>query len=308
VEAPLTPVAGRSAKGAKKIVPTGSLEDVSIAEVERELSALREGMEDTVGSSMRTSVMTHVAWAPPEWLDRARKTLAGMGEAHPSRTLLLCPRPTSRFDRIDADVSLACFPLQGRHVCSEVIELHLHGARAAAPASIVAPLEVSDLPVFLRWRGRPPFGSGELEQLVHEADRMIVDSSEWGERLPAAYERFAEVFEETAASDIAWARGALWRTAIADLWPGVRRASRLAVTGPRADALLLAGWLRSRLRRDVALRVTAADRIERVAIDGETVELPRRVEPPSPSELLSAELDRFTHDRVYEDAVRAATA
>jgi len=285
----------------------GTLKDVSIARLERELADLRRGIEDGGTSSMRTSVMTHMAWAPPEWLDRARKTLAGMGEAHPSRTLLLVPHPESKRDRIDADVSLACFPLQGRHVCTEVIELHLHGARAKAPASVVAPLEVSDLPVFLRWRGRPPFGTGELEQLVREADRTIVDSAEWGERLPASYARLVELFDGTAVSDIAWARAEIWRLAIADLWPGVRRASRLAVTGPRADALLLAGWLRSRLRREIAVRVTAAETIERVSIDGESVALPRRAEPPTPSELLSAQLDRYSHDRVYEAAVRAAS-
>lgn len=294
---------------ARKLAPdSGSVEDVSIGGVERELAELRRGMEDGGASAMRTSVMTHIAWAPPEWLDRARTTLAGMGEAHPSRTLLLVPHPASRFDRIDADVSLACFPMQGRHVCSEVIELHLHGARAKAPASIVAPLEVSDLPVFLRWRGRPPFGSGELEQLVREADRMVVDSSEWGERLPASYARLSVLFSLTAVSDIAWARGGIWRLAIADLWPGVRRASRLAVAGPRADAMLLAGWLRSRLRREIALRVTEAETIERVTVDGDPVEPPRRAEPPSPSELLSAQLDQFGRDALYEAAVRAAAS
>ena len=50
---------------------------------------------------------------------------------------------------------------------------------------------------------------------------------------------------------------------------------RLSVTGPKADALLLAGWLRSRLKRDVKLSHRAAAQLERVAVDGEPVPPPR---------------------------------
>ena len=45
-------------------------EDVTIGEIERELARLRD--ESSSGMSqpnMRTSVMTHIAWAPPEWQD-----------------------------------------------------------------------------------------------------------------------------------------------------------------------------------------------------------------------------------------------
>ena len=39
--------------------------------------------------------MTHVAWAPPLWEDAARRTLAGLEELHPSRTILLFPDATA---------------------------------------------------------------------------------------------------------------------------------------------------------------------------------------------------------------------
>ena len=77
-----------------------------------------------------------------------------------------------------------------RNVCSEVIELRLLGTRAKAPASIVEPLLISDLPVFLRWRGEPPWGAPELEQLVDLTDRLIVDSTEWDD-LPYPYRHLA---------------------------------------------------------------------------------------------------------------------
>ena len=69
-------------------------EDVSIAQIERELARLRsESAEVGAQPNLRTSVMTHIAWAPPEWQSAAEETLAGMAERHPSRTLLLVPHP-----------------------------------------------------------------------------------------------------------------------------------------------------------------------------------------------------------------------
>ena len=73
--------------------------------------------------------------------------------------------------------------------------------------------------------------------------------------------------------------------------------------GPRADAELVAGWLRSRLKREISLTRREAATVTAMWIDGEPVGSPG--EPLSPSELLSAELDQFGRDRVYEAAVRA---
>ncbi len=77
------------------------------------------------------------------------------------------------------------------------------------------------------------------------------------------------------------------------------------MTGPKADALLLAGWLRSRLGTRLALTHRSAAELERVLVDGEPVRPPRGG-TPSASDLLSAELDVFGRDPVYEAAVTAA--
>ena len=185
-----------------------------------------------------------------------------------------------------------------------MIELRLRGKPAHVPRSVVEPLLISDLPTFCRWRGLPPWGAPELEQLVDVCDRLVVDSSEW-RGLPAAYRELEALFDRTAVSDIAWGRSVAWRARLAALWPGIRRAERLSVTGPKADALLLAGWLRSRLRRDVKLSHRSSAELERVAVDGEPVSAPRGG-APSQSDLLSAELDAFARDPVYEAAVRAS--
>jgi hypothetical protein len=78
----------------------------------------------------------------------------------------------------------------------------------------------------------------------------------------------------------------------------------LRVEGPVAEASLLAGWLRSRLERDLELEHVAADELAAVDVDGDPCPVPK--ERPTSSELLSAELDEFSRDRVYEAAALAA--
>jgi glucose-6-phosphate dehydrogenase assembly protein OpcA len=244
--------------------------------------------------------MTHIAWVPPQWLGVAEETLAGMAERHPSRTLLLVPRPDEA-DGIDAQLSIRCFPVGDRAVCGEVIELALRGSRARAPASIVLPLLISDLPVFCRWRGVPEFGATEFEQMVDVVDRLIVDTGEWPELRPG---ELASLFERTAVSDIAWARTRRWRVELAKYWPAIRE-QEIYVRGPVAEATLLRAWLGARLHRGIRA-IEPADAIG-VRLGREDLPGPPGSDP-TPSGLLSAELDRFDRDPVYEQAVKAAVA
>jgi Glucose-6-phosphate dehydrogenase subunit len=280
-------------------------EDVCLADVDSALARLRAEAADE-GPSMRTSVMTHIAWVPYGWREPARAALEGMAERHPSRTILLFPERYADDNRIDARAEVERWevPDTDRGLVTEVVELTLRGARAEAPASIVEPLLISDLPVFLRWRGEPPWDTAELEQLIEVTDRLIVDSTEWDD-LPDSYRLLAELFPRCAASDIAWARTSRWRAHLATLWPGIAEVQTLRVRGTAAQAWLLCGWLRAKLgRNEIALEHDPADRLEGVALDGETVPLPPG-DPPSPSDVLSDELDRFTADPVYEAAVFA---
>jgi Glucose-6-phosphate dehydrogenase subunit len=282
-------------------------EDVCLDDVDSALARLRAQMAADA-PSMRTSVMTHIAWVPHGWREPARAALEGMAERHPSRTILLFPEPHADDNRIDARAEVERWevPDTDRGLVTEVVELTLRGARAQAPASIVEPLLISDLPVFLRWRGEPPWGAPELEQLVAVTDRLIVDSTEWDD-LPNPYTRLTELFPRCAASDIAWARTSRWRSHLATLWPGIADVRTVRVRGTAAQAWLLCGWLRSKFgRNEIVLEHEPADTLEGVALDGDTVPLPPG-SPPAPWDVLSDELDRFTADPVYEAAVLATT-
>jgi glucose-6-phosphate dehydrogenase assembly protein OpcA len=275
----------------------------SVREIEREVASLRIAPGSDV-PYQRTSVMTHTAWVPPEWVEAAEDVLTGLAERHPSRTIVLVPEPEKE-DGLEAHVDVEIFPSgEGRQICAETIRIRLGGRRASAPASVVQPLFLPDLPVFLRWRGVPAFGGDSFESLVGVVDRLIVDSTEWPE-LPGSYAQLTGVFDRVVVSDIAWARTSRWRRQLASLWPEIGKVERIRVTGTAAQAELLAGWLRSRLSRPVQLEHEPADHLEAVEIDGKPAPFPPG-DPPPPSDLLSEELDKFERDHVYEESVRSA--
>ncbi len=276
-----------------------TLNDTSVGEIERRLNELRGG-----GVLQRTSVLTHIAWVPSEWERAAERVLEGMGVRIPSRTILLHPDPKAKPDRLDAEVGHDASGSRRHPIGAELIRIWLRGETAKAPASVVVPLEISDLPAFLRWRGKPPFSSDEFVQLVGVTDRLIVDSSEWGTQLRPAYQKLAAWFERIVVSDLAWSRSLGHRAGLAELWPEIRTARVLEVRGPKADAALLHGWLRARLKTAIRLKHEDGRTLTRVAVDGRAVRVPVRL-ARSASEQLSAQLDVYSRDRIYEAAVRA---
>jgi hypothetical protein len=145
-----------------------------VAQVEKRLAELRVGHAD----GTRTSVMTHVAWAPPQWAAAARRTLAGLEELHPSRTILLFPDASKR-DAIRVDVELKCFTIPGSTRGGLLGGDPAEARRRpfARPGSIVQPLLITDLPTFCRWRGLPPWGKPEARaagRRLRSARRRLV--------------------------------------------------------------------------------------------------------------------------------------
>jgi glucose-6-phosphate dehydrogenase assembly protein OpcA len=129
-------------------------------------------------------------------------------------------------------------------------------------ASVVIPLLVPDLPVFLWWTGTPPSAARHLDDLVRLADRLIVDSADFArpDRTLPEVAHLARL--RVGITDLNWARLTPWRELIAQFFdvPGWRPFLD-GITGIRAgfavdmdgrdihpsQALLLLGWLASRL-------------------------------------------------------------
>ena len=275
-----------------------------VSDIERQLGRLRASEAADGMPELRTSTMTHIVWCPPEWRAKARATLAGLLERHPARTIFLIPEPGGSAG-IEAKAELKDFHVHGlsREILSEVIEIRLRGTAARHPGSIVLPLLVSDLPVFCRWRGEPAWGSHELEEIVSVTDRFVVDSAEW-RRTPGGI--------PDARGDVR-ADGGLGHRVLADaaVAPSARGAlardpARRGESGSRGRAPTPPCWRDGSAHASSVRSRSPAGRLQwsrRSGLDGEPVESPGDL--PNPSELLSAELDQFGRDRIYEAAVRA---
>jgi len=124
----------------------------------------------------------------------------------------------------------------------------------------VAALRLSSLPTLVWWRGGSP---DVLPGLAALADRLVLDALD----PDAVWALVAQLAEQTAVTDVRWARLTRWRTLMAHFFdiPDIRDASHsfhtLEVRGAdRHAGRLFAGWLLSSLRPggDIDVRLTDA--------------------------------------------------
>ena len=189
-----------------------------------------------------------------------------------------------------------------------MIEIRMRGDAARHPASVVLPLLISDLPAFCRWRGRPDWDGSAFGELAGVVDRLVVDSSEWrglpARATPAGRSSSTASLSPTSPGG-GRCRGASRSPA---RWPGIRRPERLPSRGRAPTRFSSPAGSARGLRREIALsRSDGRGRSQAVRVDGEPVE-PAPSRPVAASDLLSAELDVYARDPVYEAAVRAAAA
>lgn len=187
---------------------------------------------------------------------------------HPSRAILIEPAEPEARSEFEARVSASCVVRQGSGFLGcELVILRAKPCAYEKLRSVVVPLIVPDLPIFLWWRkplaSDPSHASREVELfdgLAKLAGRIIIDSAHLAD--PAAqFHRLAAAIRtrrsQAAFSDLAWARLTTWRQLVAQFFDGpalshVDRVSQVVVDYSAADVvppepLLLAGWLASRL-------------------------------------------------------------
>lgn len=237
-------------------------EDVDASVVERALGRLIQeltppGEEGEPYPPARASVLSLIVRAPNGTGEaRAIEALGELAGLHPSRTLVVAMDPAAE-PGLDASVMAHCRLRPGApaRVCFEEVRLTARGGMIGQVASVVAPLLVPDLPVFLWWlRGQPE----PEEELLPLCDRLIVDSSPLGPNGLIGLERLAGALEgRVVVSDLAWSALEPWRGVLAQLFdppearPYQRRLSTVrlyyAAGGPAAHPLLLLGWLAASL-------------------------------------------------------------
>jgi glucose-6-phosphate dehydrogenase assembly protein OpcA len=255
--------------------------------------------------------------------DRVVQTLMSLGVSHPSRAIVLVPEVGGGGASLDARISAHCHDAAGGgdRVCYEEVVLTVRGEAAEHVAGIVAPLLIHDLPTHVWWPGDPPFGDPVFDQLVEMGDRVLFDTSDFGDLL-GGLRRVGSLRRSSGVGDLSWERLTWWQELTAQFFdaPRFRRylpnLSRLriryavgpdgrhgddrdvapGVAAPMSQPLLYAGWIATRLgwRRHRTIEALS-DGAFRLLLEGkhEMVELsvtPETTDAVRPGELLSVRM------------------
>lgn len=257
-------------------IDTGPAIAVSIENIESQLNELWRDVAETAhnrGGSGSNSVtmaqvlnlIVHAASqdAANEYVADTEK-IAGR---HPCRVLAVVEDAKGADTPVQAWVSMFCQipPAGGRQVCCEQVMLVSGGESIRQIPAAVLPLLMSDLPVFLWWPNGSPFDDYVFRQLADSLDRLIIDSATF-DSPEGALQRMASRLKSTwphiSGTDINWGRLTHWREVVAsffdapDLRPYLDRVTSVTIEYAqsaqgkpvnRAQALMLAGWLASRL-------------------------------------------------------------
>lgn len=249
----------------------GEPRPADVADLEAELSALwRSAAEDPAAKNAvtRACTLTLLIYVESdEAADEVNNLVAEVTRQNPCRAIIMMLEPEASPSGLEAWVSAHChLPVVGeKQVCSEQITIRARGEAGQGLASVVLPLTVSGLPIFLWWRAGdfspPPY----FDQILRLTQHVIVDTARFSpsgthlQDLAASLHKFAGRIQLT---DLNWSRITPWRELIAqcfdspDRRPYLDRLSEVRIeyeqdsarlVTQRAQALLLTGWLASRL-------------------------------------------------------------
>jgi len=226
----------------------------------------------TQGAVTRACALTLLVYVESEEAaQEVNRIVAEVTRQNPCRVIVMQvepqaspPGPTRRLTGwVSAHAHL---PVAGeKQVCSEQITLRAQGDAGHELTSVVLPLTVSGLPIYLWWRAEhfspPPY----LEQVFRETEHMIIDSARFLPRGNALHEAAAWMGKYSGRvrlTDLNWARITPWRDLIAQCFDAPERRAYLEhlsevrieyeqesarLLTQRAQGLLLASWLATRL-------------------------------------------------------------
>ena len=292
-------------------LPGAQAPAINVDAIERELTALwqQASQDEEHGGVTRASMFNLLVYVSSRTeASKLDEMLTDITAARPCRAILIVADGDTPEETLTAEVTSRCTlpSASSKQVCCEQVTITAGGAQVDEVPSAIAPLLISDLPVYLWWHAVPKLADKSMfRRLVDLSDRVVIDSAHF--RDPEAdLARMAAVLTETprwtALSDLNWARLTAWRALlagfydIADYRPQLNRLKQVTIKyAPEATdsaviparALLLGGWLASRLGWSVqpgtANRTTASASLE-FSIDGrsfglEFVHTGREIEP-----------------------------
>jgi len=277
ISTPTTPTKQETSTGAEAFL-SGKLAQVDIARIEKELKALWQSASDSgEGSSVtRSCAINLILYSEDNDAETvAAEVLDDIATHHPCRAILAISRAADK-PALEAWVSARCHLTDSKthkQICCEQITVRSEGNGPQNLASVVLPLVISDLPVFLWWRAKT-VSLANVKPFLPSVDELIIDS----QKDEGVANFFADVMtvvksylkeKEQAhivVSDLNWRRCLLWREALALAFD--EKANRLPLsalkqiqkiqiaygaggserTGGVNQALLYVGWLANRLQ------------------------------------------------------------
>jgi glucose-6-phosphate dehydrogenase assembly protein OpcA len=195
---------------------------------------------------------------------------------HPARVLLIVAQAEAPQPEMKAWINLSYYQ-QDKHRGprgSEQVTIEARGPAVSYLPGVVLPLLAPHLPVFTWWADVPPVEQPIFERLIEVSDRVVIDSAEF-ETVGKNFQALARVSRSrqyrAAVSDLNWQRSAPWRELMAQFFdmaalqpylPGISHMlieyagaeanGRTAGVSNPAQALLLVGWMASKLDWSVA--------------------------------------------------------
>ncbi len=290
----------------------------------------KEGKQQGGSSVLRACSMTLIVMADEDAASIG-ETIAALMPEHPARTIHI--RMSGPGERtLSERVYTQCWmPFgQRRQICCEQVEITAADAAIGDLPSVVLPLAVADLPVFLWCRSPRLVAMPEFLQLAAMATKIVVDSA----AMPDAREalrRMAGAAGGVILADLAWTRLTRWREMLSQVFENRERLAQSAAIdrvrveygpGYETAARYMAAWIAGAVkagaelhRFDGALRVELSGQGLRVRLerrDGTlhvaVNELSHQTCLPRPTDylLMREELSIVRRDAVFERALEAA--
>lgn len=281
----------------------------------------------TGGAVTSGNALTLVVVVDEKYVADAEKAAAKAAAMNPCRVLIVvrreldAPKP-----RLDAEILVG-----GRLGPGEAIVMRMYGRLALHAESVTLPLLAPDAPVVTWWHGPPP----ELiatDAVGVYADRRITDCGWLGDGAEGLRQRARDY--APGDTDLAWTRTTQWRSALASSFDSITdrpRSAKVLGSAESPAALLLAGWLGSRLGVSCTVKETKRN-LGHTGIGGVEVSLGGKgrlkvqrdggdlvvsrtgqrdqrlsIRERDLGELLTEELRRQGADDVYAEALSAAT-
>ena len=228
-------------------------QDTSPEAVADALRALLSRRHAQDGAYAPARVLNMVAVVDHEWQGEVHNRLERVGRYHASRTVVCVVEPGRTQLDAWASISADAAPRAGEvALVREQVEIQVGPQHLPHLDTIVDPVLVSDLSTLV-WS---PHGHPDaVDALLDLAHVVLLDSVEEPD-VHAALERVSQLSRDAYVVDLAWLRSTPWRERLAATFdpPQWRREldNISAVTvkhrsDSTAAALLLAGWLTSRL-------------------------------------------------------------